>query len=323
VLRSGDGNREEAGLIPPNTATKMAGITLQQRRRRFGVGALLPAVVIILAILAYPMAASLWLSLHHVELASGTVAESFIGLANYAALLDDDSFRLAVTNSAYFSVCEVALVVGLGLGVALLLNHPLGRSGFFRVLLIIPWAIAPVANAVLWKWILNSNYGILNAILTELGLIDNYVTWLGTPGRALNMLLLVDVWKSIPFIALLLLAGLQKIPAMLYRAAWLDGANTWQQFRFITLPSLRTTLAIAIILQTLWSFKLFDLVYVLTRGGPADGTVLLNYLAYRETFNFLHIGSGAAVANVVFFISLILAIAYIRMLRPGGRKVPA
>jgi len=301
----------------------MAGITLQQRRRRFGVGALLPAVVIILAILAYPMAASLWLSVHHVELAGGAVAENFNGLANYAALLDDDSFRLAVTNSAYFSVCEVVLVVGLGLGVALLLNHPLGQSGFFRVLLIIPWAIAPVANAVLWKWILNSNYGILNAILTELGLIDNYVTWLGTPGRALNMLLLVDVWKSIPFIALLLLAGLQKIPAMLYRAAWLDGANAWQQFRFITLPSLRTTLAIAIILQTLWSFKLFDLVYVLTRGGPADGTVLLNYLAYRQTFNFLHIGSGAAVANVVFFISLILAIAYIRMLRPGGRKVKA
>lgn len=162
-----------------------------------------------------------------------------------------------------------------------------------------------------------------NAILTELGLIDDYVTWLGAPGRALNMLLLVDVWKSVPFIALLLLAGLQKIPAMLYRAARLDGANAWQQFWFVTLPSLRTTLAIAVILQTLWSFRLFDLVYVLTRGGPADGTVLLNYLAYRETFNFLHIGYGAAVANVVFFASLILAIVYIRLLRPGGRKVTA
>jgi multiple sugar transport system permease protein len=301
----------------------MAGSTLQQRRRRFGVGALLPALAIILAILAYPMAASLWLSLHHVELAGGHLQQDFIGLANYADLFANDTFRLAVENSAFFSVCEVVAVVGLGLGVALLLNHPFGRPGLFRVLLIVPWAIAPVANAVLWKWILNANYGILNAILTQLGLIDGYVTWLGTPNRALDMLLIVDIWKSIPFIALLLLAGLQKIPAMLYRAARLDGANTWQQFRFVTLPSLRTTLAIAIILQTLWSFKLFDLIYVLTRGGPADGSLLLNYLAYRETFNFLHIGNGAAVANVVFFASLILAILYIRLLRPGGNKVAA
>ena len=301
----------------------MAGSTLQQRRRRFGVGALLPALGIILAILAYPMAASLWLSLHHVELAGGHLQQDFVGLANYGDLFANDTFRLAVANSAFFSVCEVVAVVGLGLGVALLLNHPFGRPGLFRVLLIVPWAIAPVANAVLWKWILNANYGILNAILAQLGLIDGYVTWLGTPNRALDMLLIVDIWKSIPFIALLLLAGLQKIPAMLYRAARLDGANAWQQFRFVTLPSLRTTLAIAIILQTLWSFKLFDLIYVLTRGGPADGSLLLNYLAYRETFNFLHIGNGATVANVVFFASLVLAILYIRLLRPGGRKVAA
>jgi len=301
----------------------MAGITLQQRRRRFGVGALLPAMAIILAILAYPMVASLWLSLHNVALAGGRMQQDFVGFANYNDLLASDTFRLAVANSAFFSVCEVVAVVGLGLGVALLLNHPIGRSGLFRVLLIVPWAIAPVANAVLWKWILNANYGILNAILVQFGLIDGYVTWLGTPTRALQMLLIVDIWKSIPFIALLLLAGLQKIPAMLYRAARLDGANAWQQFRFVTLPSLRTTLAIAIILQTLWSFKLFDLIYVLTRGGPADGTLLLNYLAYRETFNFLHIGNGAAVANVVFFASLVLAILYIRLLRPGGRKAVA
>jgi len=301
----------------------MAGATLQQRRRRFGVGALLPAIAIILAILAYPMAASFWLSLHHVELAGGLLQQDFVGFANYSDLFASDTFRLAVANSIFFSACEVVAVVGLGLGVALLLNHPIGRSGLFRVLLIVPWAIAPVANAVLWKWILNANYGILNAILVQVGLIDEYVTWLGTPARALYMLLIVDIWKSIPFIALLLLAGLQKIPVMLYRAARLDGANAWQQFRFVTLPSLRTTLAIAVILQTLWSFKLFDLIYVLTRGGPADGTLLLNYLAYRETFNFLHIGNGAAVANVVFFASLVLAIIYIRLLRPGGRKAAA
>jgi len=280
-------------------------------------------LAIILAILAYPMVASLWLSLHNVALAGGRLQQDFVGFANYSDLFASDTFRLAVANSIFFSACEVVAVVGFGLGVALLLNHPIGRSGLFRVLLIVPWAIAPVANAVLWKWILNANYGILNAILVQFGLIDGYVTWLGTPTRALQMLLIVDIWKSIPFIALLLLAGLQKIPSMLYRAARLDGANSWQQFRFVTLPSLRTTIAVAIILQTLWSLKLFDLIYVLTRGGPADGSLLLNYLAYRETFNFLHIGNGAAVANVVFFASLVLAILYIRLLRPGGRKAVA
>ena len=120
---------------------------------------------------------------------------------------------------------EVVLVVLISLGVALLLNHPLGRSGFFRILLIVPWAIAPVANAVLWKWILNANYGVLNGLLKSLGLIDSYQVWLGTPFSALNFLLIVDVWKSVPFVALLLLAGLQRVPQSLYRAAYMDGAG--------------------------------------------------------------------------------------------------
>ncbi len=120
---------------------------------------------------------------------------------------------------------EVVLVTGISLGVAILLNHPMGRSGLFRILLVIPWAIAPVANAVLWKWILNANYGVLNGLLKSLGIISSYHVWLGTPWSALNFLLLVDVWKSVPFIALLMLAGLQRVPSSLYRAAYMDGAG--------------------------------------------------------------------------------------------------
>ena len=283
---------------------------------------IIPTIAFLIVFNIFPLIYSLGYSFTDFR-ASSNAPASFVGLQNYRDLLNDEHVWNNFSVTAKYVLISVGGQVLVGFGVALLLNHPFGRPGLFRVLLIVPWAIAPVANAVLWKWILNANYGILNAILTQLGLIDGYVTWLGTPNRALDMLLIVDIWKSIPFIALLLLAGLQKIPAMLYRAARLDGANTWQQFRFVTLPSLRTTLAIAIILQTLWSFKLFDLIYVLTRGGPADGSLLLNYLAYRETFNFLHIGNGAAVANVVFFASLILAILYIRLLRPGGNKVAA
>ena len=137
---------------------------------------------------------------------------------------------------------------------------------------------------------------------------------------ALNMLLLVDIWKSTPFIAILLLAALQNIPRMQYRAALVDGANTWQSFRYITLPALKTPIAIATILQTIWSLRTFDLIYVLTKGGPADGTVVMNFLAYRVTFNFLQFGYGAAIANLIFLTSLVLAIVYMRLLKPGGRR---
>jgi multiple sugar transport system permease protein len=180
--------------------------------------------------------------------------------------------------------------------------------------------IAPVANAVLWKWILHANYGALNALLTGLGITDRYVNWLGTPGLALRMLLLADVWKSVPFIALILLAGLQNIPAALYKAAKLDGANAWQRFRYVTLPGLRTPLALAVVLQTIWSFKVFDLIFVLTKAGPADATLLLNFLAYRVSFNFLDFGYGAAIASIIFLIMFALALIFIKLLKPGATR---
>jgi multiple sugar transport system permease protein len=210
----------------------------------------------------------------------------------------------------------VVAVIILALLVALMLNHALGRSAFFRVVLLVPWALAPVANAVLWKWIYNANYGILNQALLGLGLIDKNIIWLGSPWLALNMILLADIWKAVPFIALLMLAGLQNIPAYLYKAARLDGANAWQQFVHVTLPGIKTTLVISIVLQSIWALKVFDLIYVLTKGSPADSTVLLNYLSWRETFSNLDVGYGAAIANVLFVLMFMLALVYIRALRP-------
>jgi ABC-type sugar transport system permease subunit len=293
---------------------------LEQRRRRIGIIAVLPALLVLAAILGYPILDSMWLSLHKVNISVSGFERTFVGLANYDHLAVDPKFLAALARSAYFTFAEVLLVTVLGLGVALLLVHPLGRFGIFRVTLLIPWAIAPVANAVLWKWILNANYGILNAVLAQAGIIDGYVTWLGTPWRALHMILIVDVWKSIPFIAVLFIAGLSKIPPMLYRAARLDGANAWEQFRHITLPALKPTIGIAVILQTLWSLRVFELIFVLTKGAPADGTVLLNYFAYRTTFDFLDLGYGAAVANVIFAASFLLAALYLLLMRPDRRR---
>jgi ABC-type sugar transport system permease subunit len=173
---------------------------------------------------------------------------------------------------------------------------------------------------VLWKWIYNANYGILNYILLNLGVIDKNVVWLGKPGLALNMILIADVWKAIPFIALLLIAGLQNIPNYLYRAAKLDGANAWQRFVHVTLPGLKTTIIISVVMQSIWALKVYDLIYVLTKGSPADSTVLLNYLAWRETFSNLDIGYGAAIANVLFMMMFLLALVYIRILQPRNAK---
>ena len=288
----------------------------QRSRLKIGILFTLPAVIILLAVLAYPIISSFILSFQDVRLAAGGIVTEFVGLDNYMRIFQDAAFRNAFNNSIYFTFVEVIAVTLLSLGLALLLNHPIGRPAIYRVILLIPWALAPVANAVLWKWIYNANYGVLNAIVVGLGLSETGVVWLGSPFLALNMILIADVWKAIPFITLLLLAGLQNIPRHLYKAALMDGATTWQQFVHVTLPGLRTTLIISIVLQSIWALKVFDLVFVLTKGGPADGTVLLNFLSWRVTFNYLNIGYGAAIADVLFVLMLLLALAYIRALRP-------
>lgn len=287
-----------------------------RKRYRLGLWFIAPAVFVLLIVLAYPIFASLVLSFLRVRFAGQGLSFEFNGLNNYADLFRKDLFREALFRSVYYTVIEVVSVIVLALLVALMLNHPLGRSAFYRVVLLVPWALAPVANAVLWKWIYNANYGILNQALLGLGAIKENIIWLGKPWLALNMILVADIWKAVPFIALLILAGLQNIPSYLYKAARLDGANAWQQFVHITLPGIKTTFVISIVLQSIWALKVFDLIYVLTKGSPADSTVLLNYLSWRETFSNLDIGYGAAIANVLFALMLMLALVYIRALRP-------
>jgi multiple sugar transport system permease protein len=291
-----------------------------RKRLRMGIWFTAPALLILIAVLAYPIVASFVLSFQRIRFLGEGLTREFNGLANYAELTHNPLFREALFRSVYFTLAEVVMVLILALLVALMLNSSLGRNAFYRVVLLVPWALAPVANAVLWKWIFNTNYGVLNAIVLGLHLADKPVVWLGSPWLALNMILLADVWKAVPFIALLLLAGLQNIPPQLYKAARLDGADTWQQFVHVTVPGLKTSLVISIVLQSIWALKVFDLIYVLTHGSPADSTVLLNYLSWRVTFGNLDIGYGAAIANVLFVMMLILAMVYIRALRPRHIK---
>jgi len=303
-----------------NPLPRPSGGNLAQRRRRTGVFLVIPALVVMAAVILFPIGRSIVLSFQEAKLTAGEIGTAWTGGENYRRISEDETFTLALRNSAFFTIAEVLLVLTIALCVALLLTTRAGRNPIYTMILLVPWVIAPVANAVLWKWILHANYGALNALLTGFGITDRYVNWLGTPGLALRMLLLADVWKSVPFIALILLAGLQNIPPALYKAAKLDGANTWQRFRYVTLSGLRTPLALAVVLQTIWSFKVFDLIFVLTKAGPADATLLLNFLAYRVSFNFLDFGYGAAIANIIFLIMFVLALVLIRLLKPGAPR---
>ncbi|MGV9799737.1 carbohydrate ABC transporter permease [Mycobacterium sp. NPDC003449] len=302
----------------PTESGKRRGFA--QRRRRAGWFYLSPALVVLVALLGFPILQSFLLSFQSVRAADGLFGGTWTGLANYHKLLSDPSVVKATINTVYFTVVEVIAVVVISLLFAQLLNHRRVSSSFFTVILLIPWAIAPVANATIWKWIYNGNYGILNQALMWLGVIDKPVVWLANPNTALNMMLLADVWKSIPFITLLLLAGLRGIPRVLYQAAKIDGASRPQTFWSITLPQIRSVLLICVVLQSIWAVKVFDLIYVLTKGGPADGTVTLNFLAYRSAFNFGDLGYGSALANLLFIIMFAAALLYVRLLGTQRRR---
>jgi multiple sugar transport system permease protein len=307
-----------ATLTKPPEQTRTSGFA--KRRRRAGWTYLAPALIVLVALLGFPIVQSIVMSFQRVRAADGLFGGRWIGLDNYIKLFDDPAVVRATTNTLYFTVVEVVAVVLISLLFAQLLNNPRVKSSFFTVVLLIPWAIAPVANATIWKWIYNGNYGILNQLLLATGLIDQPIVWLADPSRALNMMLFADIWKSIPFITLLLLAGLRGIPAVLYKAAKIDGASRWQTFWSITLPQLRAVLLICVVLQSIWAVKVFDLIYVLTKGGPADGTVTLNFLAYRSAFNFGDLGYGSALANLLFLIMFVAALLYVRLLGSQRRR---
>ena len=307
----------------PTTGPRQPRHGYAYRRRRAGWLYLSPALVVLVALLGFPIIQSLLLSFQSVRAADGLFGGTWTGVENYQKLVADPAVLKATTNTVYFTVVEVVAVIVISLLFAQLLNNPRVTSAFFTVVLLIPWAIAPVANGTIWKWIYNGNYGILNQILLALGVIDKPVVWLANPTTALNMMLFADIWKSIPFITLLLLAGLRGVPPVLYKAAKIDGASRLQTFWSITLPSIRPVLLICVVLQSIWAVKVFDLIYVLTKGGPADGTVTLNFLAYRAAFNFGSLGYGSALANLLFILMFVAALLYVRVLGKQRRRTHA
>jgi ABC-type sugar transport system permease subunit len=296
--------------------------SVQAGDRRFGLLLALPAVVTVAVILGYPVGYAGWLSLHD-RIESRPDSAPFSGLDNYVRLASTGEFWAALVRTAYFTCVTVVLGLVVALGLAILLNRQFKGRAVARTLLLVPWAVPPVVNGIMWKFIYDPNWGVLNAVGRGLGLLDENVAWLGTQWLAMNSVAFAELWKLVPFLTLLLIAGLQGIPDSLYRAARIDGAGAWSRFVHVTLPGVRYQLVFALIAQTLWSIKIFDTVYVLTQGGPARGTTMANYYGYLQTFKFLNTGYGAAVAIVLMLVILLLAAGYTRLLRDspaaGGR----
>jgi multiple sugar transport system permease protein len=249
------------------------------------------------AVAFYPLASTVWLSLRD-ELPIFLISR-FVGLAHYGALWSDQRFWRSLANTGYLTLISVSLEILLGLGAALLLQRAFPARGLVRALVLTPWFIPTVVAARLWEWMYNPQFGLVNFLLVQSGLFGHGLNWLGHPTLALHAAILADVWKTMPFAALLLLAGLQTIPQDVYRAARVDGANMGQAFWRITLPLLAPVLGVALLFRVLDALRVFDVVYVLTGGGPANSTETLSIYAYRLSFQTLQFGLGAAVAVAI------------------------
>lgn len=278
---------------------------------RFGLVLMLPTLIAIFGIVLVPLTKSLWLSFHQRDLARPYL-DAFVGLDNYRQLLHNTRYLHSLQATAIFSLGSVTLEIVLGIAIALVLNQRFRGRGFVRGLIILPWALPSVVNAAMWKWIYNADYGALNALGTQLGLMDHYQVWLAHPHQAMILLILANVWKETPFCILLVLAALQGIPEELYEAAKVDGASAVQRFRRITLRLILPVVMVVGLLQTIWGFQTFELAYVVTGGGPFSSTELISLRIYAMTFRSLRFGYGAAMAYLTSLILLIPAVFYIR-----------
>src|SRR5689334_17968048 len=257
---------------------------------------MLPAAGLLLVFLTYPLGLGIWMGFTDVKIGRPGV---WIGLENYLSLFHDDVFRLSVFNTILYTVTATVLKFGLGLWLALLLNNAMPFKAFIRAIVLLPYIIPTVLSAIAFWWIYDAQFSIISWSLVKLGLIDRYIDFLGDPWNARWSLIVANVWRGIPFVAICLLAGLQTISPSLYEAAALDGATAWQRFRHVTVPMLMPILSIVLTFSVLFTFTDFQLIYAITRGGPMNATHLMATLAFQRAIPGGQLGEGAAIATAM------------------------
>ncbi|NQX68008.1 sugar ABC transporter permease [Paenibacillus alba] len=282
--------------------------------RRFAVITILPAFVLVFGIVLFPLIQTFIYSLKNMELTSASQGQ-FVGIHNYTHALTDSSVWASFGKTAYFSSISIVLELVLGLLVALLLNENIRGIAFLRSIIILPWAVPTIVNAAMWKWIFHPEYGALNALLVQLHVMTSYHSWLSSPWTAMNMVILADVWKMTPFVCIFFLASLQMTNKSVYEAASMDGAGLFHRFFVLTLPYLKPTVLVLIVMRTMESFKVFDLIYALTQGGPSNGTMVVIYKAYIQSFTNLQFSQGATLSYLIAMFIALLTFVYVKVLK--------
>lgn len=270
-----------------------------------------PALIVILIVLILPIFYAIYLSCTDAQLLTINNA-NWVGLKNYVTFFTSESLDKVLFSTFVYVVLGVVFTYLIGMGAALLLNTPLKGSAFFRVILILPWVIPQVVLVLIWKWMLNPQYGVINYFLVNLNIAADPISWFTDVRFALLAILLVTIWKQYPLSCLILLAGIKTIPTELYEASEIDGANKWQRFIHITIPGLKYVSAVLILLLVIWSFTNFVIIWMLTMGGPADRTATLSIYTYLNAFKFNKLGYGAAIGVVCLVVSFIFSIIYYR-----------
>lgn len=270
-----------------------------------------PALAVVGIFSLYPAMDSFLLSLHRIYLGLPSLGEPFIGLGNYVQLFQDPVAHQAFIVTLGFVILSTTFELLLGIGIALVIHEHFKGRGWVRAAVLIPWAIPTVVASQMWRFLLNDQYGLVNLMLFG-NQVEAYVPWLADPWMAFGAIVLADVWKTSSFAGLLVLAGLQVIPDDVYDAARIDGATAWQRFRHITFPLLKPALLTALLFRTIDAFRVFDLVFVMTQGGPGDATQVIQFYGYKTLFTEGRVGYGTSISVTVFVAILILSLFYVR-----------
>lgn len=293
---------------------------VEKRKSSFRIGPQLtgillisPSVLLICALLVYPVGYGIWLSFFKKH--SFFPEQRFIGLGNYIYLLKDEDFWMSLWNGTVYSVSTIVLQLVLGVIAALLLNEYFRGRNLVRGVVLFPYMIPTVVAIILWKWLLNNQFGLINYLLTAVGIVEVPLSWMGRDYIMIS-LILISVWQFFPFVVLSILARLQTIPPVLYEAAKVDGAGAWSRFWHVTLPQLRNVLFVVILLRSIWMFTKFDTVWLLTQGGGAEKYIrTLPVYAYIRTFNYYQAGLGSAIAVIMFALLVASTAVYFKLFR--------
>jgi ABC-type sugar transport system permease subunit len=284
--------------------------------RRLGYALVAPAVILLLAITAYPIIANLWNSFHFDNLSYGDLPHKFVGAQNYTKMFTSTQWIAALERTLAFTVVTITLDIVAALGLAVMLNRKFVGRGLVRASILVPWAVPTVVSALLWKTMFDPRAGFVDYFLGAVHPAWSNLTWLNASvWRSWAVIFVADSWKNIPFVAIILLAGLQVIPNEVYEAARIDGATGWQAFRRVTLPLLKPALVVALIFRTLQALLVFDVIYIMTGGGPGTSTETLSFFNFYTFIDSTDFGYGGAISVVLVVMALIVAGGYVRFFR--------